>query len=89
MRPSENSQQVPVRLRERKMAKTRAAIQAHAPRLLLGQGDNDATVQHIIQDAEASESRLCRSSRSNARVALEDHHHENDGSSSPPKSWFR
>ena len=47
-------------LRERKKARTRAAIQTHALRLFREQGYEATTVQQIIDEAEVSESTFFR-----------------------------
>lgn len=49
-----------VGLRERKKAKTRAAIQQHALRLFREQGYDDTTIEQIAEAAEVSESTLYR-----------------------------
>ena len=49
-----------VGLRERKKAKTRAAIQAHALRLFREHGYDATTVEQIVEDAEVSESTFFR-----------------------------
>jgi len=47
-------------LRERKKARTRAAIQRHALRLFRGQGYDETTVSEIAEAAEVSESTFFR-----------------------------
>ena len=47
-------------LRERKKARTRATIRAHALRLFLTQGYDATTVQQIIEEVEVSESTFFR-----------------------------
>ena len=59
-------------LRERKKAKTRAAIRAHAMRLFREQGYDATTVQQIIEEAEVSESTFFRYFPTKAEVALTD-----------------
>jgi AcrR family transcriptional regulator len=46
----------PTGLRERKKAKTRAAIQAHALRLFAKQGYDETTIDQIADAAEVSQS---------------------------------
>ncbi|ABW13376.1 regulatory protein TetR [Parafrankia sp. EAN1pec] len=55
-------------LRERKKARTRAAIQTHALRLFREQGYNATTVEQIIDAAEVSETTFFRCVRS--RLAI-------------------
>jgi hypothetical protein len=50
----------PIGLRERKKAKTRAAIQHHALRLFREHGYEETTVEQIAEAAEVSESTLYR-----------------------------
>jgi AcrR family transcriptional regulator len=57
---SEPNSRPTVGLRERKKARTRAAIQAHALRLFRDQGYDSTTVQQIIEEAEVSESTFFR-----------------------------
>jgi AcrR family transcriptional regulator len=59
-------------LRERKKARTRAAIQAHALRLFRGQGYDVTTVQQIIDEAEVSESTFFRYFPTKGDVVLSD-----------------
>jgi AcrR family transcriptional regulator len=61
-----------VGLRERKKARTRAEIQAHALRLFHQQGYDATTVQHIIEEAEVSESTFFRYFPTKADVVLFD-----------------
>jgi AcrR family transcriptional regulator len=61
-----------VGLRERKKARTRAAIQAHALRLFRGQGYDATTVQQIIEEAEVSESTFFRYFPTKGDVVLSD-----------------
>ena len=61
-----------VGLRERKKAKTRAAIQSHALRLFREQGYEATTVQQIIEEAEVSESTFFRYFPTKADVVLTD-----------------
>jgi AcrR family transcriptional regulator len=56
----ESGSQPAVGLRERKKAKTRAAIQSHALRLFREHGYDATTVQQIIAAAEVSESTFFR-----------------------------
>jgi AcrR family transcriptional regulator len=57
---SEPSNRPTLGLRERKKARTRAAIQAHALRLFRDQGYDATTVQQVIEEAEVSESTFFR-----------------------------
>jgi AcrR family transcriptional regulator len=59
-------------LRERKKARTRAAIQSHALRLFREQGYDSTTVQQIIQEVEVSESTFFRYFPTKADVVLLD-----------------
>ena len=59
-------------LRERKKAKTRGEIQAHALRLFREQGYDATTVQQIIEEAEVSESTFFRYFPTKAEVVLSD-----------------
>jgi AcrR family transcriptional regulator len=59
-------------LRERKKAKTRAAIQSHALRLFREQGYDATTVQQIIEEVEVSESTFFRYFPTKADVVLTD-----------------
>jgi AcrR family transcriptional regulator len=59
-------------LRERKKAKTRAAIQAHALRLFLTQGYHETTVEQIADAAEVSPSTFFRYFPSKEDVVLYD-----------------
>jgi AcrR family transcriptional regulator len=59
-------------LRERKKARTRAAIQAHALRLFRAQGYDATTVQQIIEEAEVSESTFFRYFPTKCDVVLSD-----------------
>jgi AcrR family transcriptional regulator len=61
-----------VGLRERKRARTRAEIQAHALRLFHQQGYDATTVQQIIEEAEVSESTFFRYFPTKADVVLFD-----------------
>ena len=61
-----------VGLRERKKARTRAEIQAHALRLFHQQGYDATTVAQIIEDAEVSESTFFRYFPTKADVVLFD-----------------
>ncbi len=60
------------RLRERKKARTRAAIQSHALRLFREQGYDTTTVQQIIDEVEVSESTFFRYFPTKADVVLSD-----------------
>ncbi|MGC9961188.1 MAG: TetR family transcriptional regulator [Acidimicrobiales bacterium] len=59
-------------LRERKKARTRAAIQSHAMRLFSRQGYDATTVQQIIDEAEVSESTFFRYYPTKADLVLSD-----------------
>jgi AcrR family transcriptional regulator len=59
-------------LRERKKAKTRGAIQAHALRLFREQGYEATTVEQIIEAAEVSESTFYRYFPAKADLVLTD-----------------
>jgi AcrR family transcriptional regulator len=59
-------------LRERKKAKTRTAIQAHALRLFREQGYDETTVEQIVENAEVSESTFFRYFPSKGDVVLWD-----------------
>jgi AcrR family transcriptional regulator len=59
-------------LRERKKARTRAAIQSHALRLFREQGYDATTVQQIIEEVEVSESTFFRYFPTKADVVLAD-----------------
>jgi AcrR family transcriptional regulator len=59
-------------LRERKKARTRAAIQSHALRLFREQGYDATTVQQIIDEVEVSESTFFRYFPTKADVVLSD-----------------
>jgi AcrR family transcriptional regulator len=59
-------------LRERKKARTRAAIQSHALRLFSEQGYDATTVQQIIEEVEVSESTFFRYFPTKADVVLSD-----------------
>jgi AcrR family transcriptional regulator len=61
-----------VGLRERKKARTRAAIQSHALWLFLQQGYEATTVQQIIEEVEVSESTFFRYFPTKADVVLTD-----------------
>ncbi len=67
----EGSQPAPG-LRERKKAKTRAAIQRHALQLFREQGYEATTVEHIAEAAEVSPSTFFRYFRTKEEVALYD-----------------
>ena len=69
---SEISDRPTVGLRERKKARTRAAIQAHALRLFGEQGYDATTVQQIIEEAEVSESTFFRYFPTKGDVVLSD-----------------
>jgi AcrR family transcriptional regulator len=59
-------------LRERKKAKTRAAIQAHALRLFREHGYNATTIEQIIAAADVSESTLFRYFPTKEDLVLQD-----------------
>ena len=59
-------------LRERKKARTRAAIQAHALRLFREQGYQATTIEQIIAAADVSESTLFRYFPSKEDLVLQD-----------------
>ncbi|WP_067929004.1 acyl-CoA-like ligand-binding transcription factor [Alicyclobacillus shizuokensis] len=59
-------------LRERKKAKTRATIQAHALRLFREQGYDETTVEQIIEAAEVSETTFFRYFPTKEDVVLQD-----------------
>lgn len=59
-------------LRERKKARTRAAIQSHALQLFREQGYDATTVQQIIEEVEVSESTFFRYFPTKADVVLAD-----------------
>ncbi len=65
-------QQPPAGLRERKKAKTRAAIQAHALRLFELQGYDATTVDQIAEAAEVSQSTFFRYFPTKEDVVLHD-----------------
>jgi AcrR family transcriptional regulator len=69
---SELSDRQPVGLRERKKARTRAAIRAHALGLFRKQGYDATTVQQIIADADVSESTFFRYFPTKGEVVLSD-----------------
>jgi AcrR family transcriptional regulator len=70
--PSQAGGRLATGLRERKKAKTRAAIQSHALRLFLAQGYEATTVQQIIEEVEVSESTFFRYFPTKADVVLAD-----------------
>lgn len=72
MRLSEPGSQPTVGLRERKKARTRAAIQTHGLRLFREQGYDATTVQQIIDAAEVSESTFFRYFPTKSDVVLLD-----------------
>jgi AcrR family transcriptional regulator len=69
---SERRDRPSIGLRERKKARTRATIQAHALRLFRGQGYDATTVQQIIDAAEVSESTFFRYFPTKCDVVLSD-----------------
>jgi AcrR family transcriptional regulator len=69
---SEPGDRPTVGLRERKKARTRAAIQAHALRLFREHGYDATTVQQIIDGAEVSESTFFRYFPTKGDVVLSD-----------------
>src|ERR1700733_117196 len=75
-RPARGSPPVPddqrTGLRERKKARTRAAIQSQALRLFREQGYDTTTVQQIIEEVEVSESTFFRYFATKADVVLSD-----------------
>jgi AcrR family transcriptional regulator len=62
----------PTGLRERKKAKTRAAIQAHALRLFAKQGYDETTIDQIADAAEVSQSTFFRYFPTKEDVVLHD-----------------
>jgi AcrR family transcriptional regulator len=64
----------PVGLRERKKAKTRAAIQRHALRLFREQGYDATTVEQIADAAEVSQTTFFRHFPTKEDVVLTDHY---------------
>jgi AcrR family transcriptional regulator len=64
--------QPPLGLRERKKAKTRAAIQSHALRLFAAQGYDATTVDEIVEAAEVSQSTFFRYFPTKEDVVLHD-----------------
>lgn len=66
------SREQPTGLRERKKAKTRAAIQAHALRLFAKQGYDETTVDQIADAAEVSQSTFFRYFPTKEDVVLHD-----------------
>lgn len=71
-RQSKSSIRATIGLRERKKARTKAAIQGHALRLFREQGYDTTTVQHIINEADVSESTFFRYFPTKADVVLSD-----------------
>ena len=69
---SKPAEQPAIGLRERKKARNRAAVQAHALRLFRRQGYDATTVQQIIDAAEVSESTFFRYFPTKADVVLTD-----------------
>lgn len=67
-----HSDEPPLGLRERKKAKTRAAIQHHALRLFREQGYDATTVEQIAEAAEVSESTFFRYFPTKEEVVLWD-----------------
>src|ERR1700716_2088893 len=72
MRSSTDHERPTVGLRERKKAKTRAAIQRHALRLFREQGYDATTVDQIAEAAEISPSTFFRYFPTKEDVVLED-----------------
>src|ERR1039458_6491521 len=70
--PRSVSDHPPTGLRERKKARTRAAIQSHALQLFREQGYDATTVQQIIEEVEVSESTFFRYFPTKADVVLSD-----------------
>lgn len=70
--PAKSSIRATAGLRERKKARTKAAIQAHALRLFSDQGYDTTTVQQIINEADVSESTFFRYFPTKADVVLSD-----------------
>jgi AcrR family transcriptional regulator len=70
--PSLRREHPPLGLRERKKAKTRAAIQAHALRLFAQRGYAETTVDQIAEAAEVSQSTFFRYFPTKEDVVLHD-----------------
>jgi AcrR family transcriptional regulator len=71
-KPPLRYEQPPLGLRERKKAKTRATIQAHALRLFAQQGYAETTVDEIVEAAEVSQSTFFRYFPTKEDVVLHD-----------------